>query len=296
MNFKEVICKILDLVPNEEYIKLNEERVILKKEIDGLTETLTKKEENYHITGEKLTLLQADYTRLQDKLQITEETLTKALNKGKLDIISLQDYYEGKRRLNTWEYDGTRLGKTDVKDYLQRSDAAPFKIWAKQYINSMSLKKSMSISNIITKIYNTFAYEQWTYTSDKEQFGKMEYWENPTQVFKTKTSDCESRAMSMYWCFIEVLKELGLEQHEWRLTFVASIVLGEGGHAYLTWLHDDGEYYVIESTYDILGSFTKTWLKTPLRFNNMYTKFYGFATYYKSWSGGNTSMFEPKEI
>jgi hypothetical protein len=88
----------------------------------------------------------------------------------------------------------------------------------------------------------------------------------------------------------EMLRLLKMSEHEWRLTFIASVVAGEGGHAYLTWLYDDGEYYVVESTYYEESSKGKTWLRTPMRFNNMYQFPWGFATKTRSWVGSNEAL------
>ena len=100
----------------------------------------------------------------------------------------------------------------------------------------------------------------------------------------------------MHAVIVELLEMFNMSEYAWRLKFTASHVLGEGGHAYNIWLHDDGEWYVIESTYDLRGSFRRTWLKTPIRNNNMYYNFWGFARPDRSWKGYSITSLETKEV
>lgn len=102
--------------------------------------------------------------------------------------------------------------------------------------------------------------------------------------------NCESKSKAMYWTGIEMLGLMGLDDHAWRLTFWATVVIGEGGHALLSWLGDDGEYYAIESTFDENNSKYKTWLRTPIRYTNLYGTPWGFATKDKSWRGSNSAL------
>ena len=601
----------------------------LNEDLNDLNRAFIELEGDYLVKEEQVINLQAEVNdnlleinRLEDKLQTTEQTLQRLLNNNIVNIESLQSYYEGKRRQQAWRYNGVRLGRADVRIYLQPSDLTPFTNWAKRFVKNHKLKATMKPQDIISKIYEHWIYIPWTYVTDKQQFGSYEYWEDPTKSFLSKRDDCftgdtkiivkdirdnqiknisfddlkkewvyyhalsydlkkkksvfkpitdfiykgvkpvyevkpkrgssfkctnnhrilmsknkslrwtelkdfdiskfytrracavigmpeygetlsdemcnligsyvadgwtqqgknciagdnedrqnklamaltklgytysfskrkvhayinihkhkddemrtifdemgckgtykqfpdwvmsldnesikrilfyygerdgthhdgklaifstvsnklaeqlkllltklgvhhscylqhqdnrtdckrqpcyriniegkgiglennleanaimdykyigeeevyditiadthnfvladnnivvhncEGKAKAMYWTFICVLRELGLESHEWRLTFVASMIVGAGGHAYLTWLADNGEYYAIESTYDERRSYQMTWLKTPIRFNNMYGSFWGFATYYKSWVGGNTDVLD----
>ena len=68
-----------------------------------------------------------------------------------------------------------------------------------------------------------------------------------------------------------MFEALNLEDSYWRLEFCAWVLVSSlGGHALNTWLGEDGEYYAIESTFDLKNSHARTWLKTPIRYNNLY--------------------------
>jgi len=87
-----------------------------------------------------------------------------------------------------------------------------------------------------------------------------------------------------------MLKELGILEHYWRIKIACGRLVGYGGHAFNIWLHDDGEWYVIESTYDLANSYKKTWLKTPIKNNNLYRDFWGFIRKDRSWLSKYSSL------
>jgi len=107
------------------------------------------------------------------------------------------------------------------------------------------------------------------------------------------THNCDDLSVLMHWVLRKVLELSGFEEAKWRVRFVASRTLS-GGHAYNIWLAEDCEWYVMESTMDMEGSLEKTWLETPLRENNFYYDFYGFATPTQTWRGG-LDVVEPYE-
>jgi hypothetical protein len=92
----------------------------------------------------------------------------------------------------------------------------------------------------------------------------------------------------------QALVSLGKEEHAWRIRLTASRTLTEP-HAYNVWLGDSGEWYVIESTLDREGSYERAWRNTPIRHNNFYYDFFGFATVDQTW-GGDMDAFEPHEV
>ena len=215
-----------------------------------------------------------------------------SLNKH-YDINSLRDWYEGRRVQKTWKYNGRRLGIKDVKEYLTPSCFDTFYELADTIIAKKKFSNSSKVYKIIEAVMKHFF--KWTYIRDSDKFGKLEWWEDPVETLHDMTGDCESKAMVMYNTIVCILDTLDLSEHAWRITFVCSMVLGEGGHGYLTYLHDDGCYYTVESTYDAQGSFMKTWLKTPINENNMYYSFWGFATHEKSWKGSNSAFMKFNE-
>lgn len=244
-----------------------------------------------------VTFLQSELQVVTDKYELTKKQLSTLLEDNKLDILSLKDWYAGRRNQTSWIYNGRRLGAQDVSVYLRPDNIIPFTDLAQRLIDDFSLTIKNTPTEVITAMYKYWnKSSSWTYVSDSIQFGQIEWWENASDAIITRKGDCETKAMCMLNTATEMLRLLNMHEHEWRLTFVASVVAGEGGHAYLTWLYNDGEYYVVESTYYEISNFNKTWLKTPMRFNNMYQDPWGFATKTRSWRGTNSALLSFKDF
>ena len=262
-----------------------------KKESNQMSKIIIEDFEN------QLTLCKQAKFNYAKEIEELKEELNKLLTQNKLNILELKDWYENRRNQNTWLYNGNRLGRTDVKNYLIPSDIKPFTKLAKEIIERYSITEKHSPTEIITFMYRYWNLtSSWRYVTDMALYGVIEMWEDPTEAVKRRTGDCETKAKCMLNTATEMLRILKKSNHEWRLTFIASVVAGEGGHAYLTWLYDDGEYYVIESTYYEHSSKQKTWLKTPMRFNNMYQNPWGFATKTRSWTGTNSALMNFREV
>jgi hypothetical protein len=240
---------------------------------------------------EMIKLLIDKATEYQGKYETAKAEIQELINKDKLRINDLKDWYESRRLQSNWAYNGGRLGLSDVKNYLKPRDNDPFVELAKQIIEKYDLNEDMSPTQVVEGIYRYWNLKaSWTYKTDLQLFKKQEWWEDPTDALSLRQGDCESKAHCMYNTVKQAFILLKKEEDFWRLTFVCSMVLGEGGHGYLTWLANDGEYYVVESTYDAVNSHWKTWLKTPIRYNNLYYDFWGFATDQKSWSGTYSAL------
>jgi hypothetical protein len=256
----------------------------LKQEINQVELTLIDAMKNYEAISTELVETELKYEA--SKIQIAE-----LLKKETIDILDLKGWYESRRNQNSWFYNGGRLGLVDVRRYLIPSDIKPFTDLANELISKYKLTEDNSPTDIITAMYRYWNLRgSWTYRTDMQLHGKVEWWEDPTEALKKRIGDCETKAKCMMNTATEMLRLLNKSEHEWRLTFIASMVAGEGGHAYLTWLHDDGEYYVVESTYYEVSNYHKTWLRTPMRFNNMYQDPWGFATKTRSWVGSNEAL------
>lgn len=245
---------------------------------------------------EELATIKDDLLVVKEKYEDAKQEILLAVKKETLPIIELKNWYEKRRSQMTWRYNGGRLGLTDVKNYLETTNKDAFTALSLELISEYKLRKETPINSVITSIYHYWNKRtSWRYRTDQTLHGRMEWWEEPSETLRTRVGDCETKAMCMYWTIDEALRLLGKAEHDWRLTFTASNVVGEGGHAYLTWLHDDGEYYVIESTYDEKNSKEKTWLRTPMRYNNLYGDPWGFANKHRSWKGTNTALMSFRE-
>jgi len=224
-------------------------------------------------------------TTINNKYSLLKEELQKLTSKKILNINKLKNYYEGKRIPEAWVYNGGRLGSKDVKYYLRiaTKDQPVIVKASKTLIKKYHPKTSQEIVASLLKYFSST--RQWTYVYDKEQFGKNDYWQVANKSWETRVGDCDDLAILMNGLYEETCNQLGLQDDVWRLTFTAGTLNTGGGHAYNTYLADDGEYYAVESTFDIKGSYHRTWLKTPIKNNNFYSKFWGFATKKQSWKG-----------
>lgn len=226
-----------------------------------------------------------------------EEELRVLLEDKKLDILSLKDYYEAKfASSRTWAYNYDSKYSKPVENSLLNADEGIMKEAAKQLINdtnvsmSKKLTKKSTPEEVISKVvYYFMRPSNWTYVSDIKEYGVREFWAPAHISWQTRRGDCDSLAILMHNLIFYIFEELGLSEHYWRLKLTAWSTMVEP-HAFNIWLGEDGEWYVIESTLDLIGSFTKTWLKTPIRFNNLYSSPWGFARRDRSWVGRMNSL------
>jgi hypothetical protein len=78
-----------------------------------------------------------------------------------------------------------------------------------------------------------------TYVSDKENVRLNEYWQFPFETIALKISDCEDGAALI----ANIMLKSGIPY--WRLRLNAGLVEG-GAHAYVTYLAEDNEWYVLD--------------------------------------------------
>lgn len=212
------------------------------------------------------------------------------LKKGVLDILSLKSWYEAKYQSRAWLYDFDGQGKKDVKlSLVVTSDGeGVLKSLSKEILVKYESETPTEVVESVLKYFSI--KKNWKYMYDKDLFNKEEFWQLAEISAVTRKGDCDDLAILMHNLVYFMLKELKLDEHYWRLKLVAGTLVGYGGHAYNIWLNNDGEWYVVESTYDLSGSFNKTWLKTPIKNNNLYRSFWGFSRKDKSWVGKLSSL------
>jgi predicted transglutaminase-like cysteine proteinase len=242
-----------------------------------------------------------DYPALQRRLEKTRaekqeankalEQVRDRLNELKeaqnesIDVLEHKEYYMYPEQ-GSWFYDtnrdGRRINTKNVFDPV-RFDALVEE--ARVCIEKGGLTSTNTPSQVTERcIVHVFRNWDWNYRRDKQKFGKIEYWQNPKDSFEDMEGDCDDLAILMNVFVREVLRQVGLEEHVWRVRLRAGPTLVEG-HAYNIWLHNDGEWYAVESTLDLRDSFYKTWLKTPVQNNNLYQGSWGYASPERSWSG-----------
>jgi hypothetical protein len=110
--------------------------------------------------------------------------------------------------------------------------------------------------------------------SDKEQFGKDDYWQPPEQFEKTKKGDCDDFAL---WTWRQFLN-MG-----YNARFVVGR-MGSTGHAWVTF-EKNGKYYVVEPNYRVVGD-TFPSLST-IRFHPRFSV---------AWDGKNVSFYAHRDL
>lgn len=268
--------KILeDWICNYDYYKKIIDQSILEKE--------EQKQELQKIIDEQNT-----------KRKAAEKALKKALTKEEpFNILDTKEwYYERFSRQPKWYYNAYSNGLREVSTIISAGEQKIVKDLANEYITTYKLKKGVTPEEVIETIARHFMKRNnWRYTTDINLYGVPEYWAPAAESIKKGfRGDCDALAILMHNLIYYIFKELGLKQHYWRLKFTAHGTMVEA-HAFNIWLGEDGEWYVLESTLDLAGSFNKTWLKTPMRNNNLYTgNPWGFADRDNSWRGLISSL------
>ena len=237
--------------------------------------------------SQKETALIEQINDLQTNKELLKKEIKTLLSEGKIDVQSLKNYYENKYGKAIWLYEYDNSGtRKDVKGALRILDEEPLKKLSNKIIKRYNLKTRTPPQKIVEKIMRYFILrKEWTYKSDT-----YEFWTPANISCETRTGDCDDLAILMHNMIYYVFEKLGLSDYYWRIKLCASGILNQGGHAFNIWLHEDGEWYVVESTYDLVGSWKKTWLKTPIKNNNLYQNYWGFARKDRSWKGKLSSL------
>jgi len=219
-------------------------------------------------------------------LKVINELLTTPFIPYK-NVLDYKRKYELAHEAKPFKYpfrgDGNSI---DIKRalYLSQEDEQSFKQECIEYF--FEKYKPKNELDVVEMVQKHFRYKK-NFTYKTEQ---IDVWENALVGWRSLVGDCDLLAILMYNIIYYSLQKLSLDNHIWRLELMISTLLGEGGHALNKWLHTDGEWYSIESTYDLKGNYSRNWLRTPIRYNNLYSKFRGFATKNKSWKGSLSSL------
>lgn len=202
-----------------------------------------------------------------------------------INIDNFKNWYITRRGSQLWTYNWDAKGNKSVHLAFRYKDpkTGPTKLIeiSLEIAERYNLKQP-SKTEIIERVKQYFTVRRnWTYVFDHENPlhpGVVDYWQEIDVSIDTKRGDCEDLAILMHMIIRTLFDYYGYEDYKWRLVLTAGQLVGYGGHGYNLYLHDDGHYYVIESTFDLEGSFKRTWLKTPVIYNNLYLNFWGFAS------------------
>jgi hypothetical protein len=255
---------------------------------------ITKLEKKINVLEDNIILRNSEIIKLNKKIAYLHDEIVKKSQEKEIkslvnpvkNILDYKDkYINGHENTGPYKYPFNNDNKDrDIKYSL--------------YLSPEGEKIINSAINIISAKYNTnspveviknvqkyfFIKKNWEYVSDKGDF-----WNRADISWETRKGDCDDLAILMHNICYYWLRQSYLG-HEWRIELFIGDVLKEGGHALNKWLGDDGEWYAVESTFDLKGSYTRNFLKTPIRFNHLYYGFRGFATKDKSWKGSLSSL------
>jgi len=253
--------------------------------------------------NDKYEALQKENEELDSQLEKTKSALQEArasIKQLKKDDAStpnpedLKNFFMYPDEQNDWAYPVRGGARIPVTHAFSVADDSGIVDEAQKVVAKGGLRRKNNPTQIADYFYRYVENNwDWDYTTDRKNFGKIEYWMAPDDALEEMEGDCDDKALAMHMVLRQVLKEAGFGNSVWRIRFAASRTLA-GGHAYNIWLGEDCEWYVMESTMDAEGSRAKTWGNTPLRENNFYYDFYGFATPEQTWRG-DLDVVEPYE-
>jgi len=256
---------------------------VLSDAYDFISESLAEFEVSYGV-------LESEKEEISQKYEFLKTQYKDLLEEGKLDILDLKSWYEAKYESKVWLYNFDGEGRKDAKLALVVTSNGEeiLKDLADELITRY---EPVNPSDVVASVMKYFSQgKNWEYVYDKDQFDLLEFWELAENSAKTRKGDCDDLAILMHNTVYFMFEQLGMSEHYWRLKLAAGRLVGYGGHCYNIWLGDSGEWYVVESTFDLSGSFKRTWLETPIKNNNLYYDFWGFARKDKSWLGLRSSL------
>lgn len=302
---KKSIKKILGIdveiseLKNDINLLKNKNSILAENNIELLSSLQVAENKNEELFGE-IERLQQNIEELNTKKEAAENQLKKLIEDKKVDVNEVKDWYENRFGNSSWfrNYDG--LGNKDVKTVFEYPTNSKNLLYSRadEIINRYNINlKNTTPRLIIERVKQWFTIKShWTYISDMINNNVLDFWQKAHISAMFLKGDCEDLAIYMNTLILIIFEKAGLSEYNWRIKLTASNMISGGGHAYNIWLHDDGEWYCIESTYDLEGSFKRTWLKTPIKNNNMYFNFWGFARPDRSFRGNQLASFEKYEV
>lgn len=258
--------------------------IIKKDKYDKIKTKLLSLEKEMKSLLEDNNILKEELEETEVKLIEANKKIEELSNEGIVDVESLKNVYLSRLGNKTWVYNWDGKGDKPVEDAFRykNSSTGPSKLkdMAVEIKKEYNFKRPNKVK-IIESIKDYFTDKSnWTYVYDEKNrnhLGIKDYWQEIDVSIDSRRGDCEDLAILMHMLIRTLFDMFNYTDSKWRLLLTAGRMVGYGGHAYNVWLHDDGYYYVIESTYDLEGSFKRTWLKTPVAYNNLYRDFWGFA-------------------
>lgn len=148
------------------------------------------------------------------------------------------------RLFGTIEFKGTFKGLKEWLSVLERAKAnsiyrADFKLNAKMTWGELKAKLEKLSPLEQVRAVNTF-WNQWPYRTDREVYGKEDYWAIPDE-FRKNSGDCEDYCIAKYF----TLRELGFRKDQMRVVVVKETIRNIA-HAVLA-VYLDGKTYILDN-------------------------------------------------
>jgi hypothetical protein len=198
-----------------------------------------------------------------EKADFTIKELTK------IPDINDAEYWNNKwKQSSVWYSAPKRMKVIDYVRYRKIPDVEKIALLLIDTIPSLRDDKD----SVALEVMKWIDKQKFQYKSDKG-----EDWFSPEDFFLRAYGDCDDFGIFEYYLIREIFKQLGqwdVVKH--RLKCICgnvnnrgNIPSGAGGHFYLNWLHSDGEWYTVESTYyrpNAIGVYGKI----PQKLNKVY--------------------------
>ncbi len=92
------------------------------------------------------------------------------------------------------------------------------------------------------KLVNDF-FNQVTYSTDDEIWGKTDYWATPVEMLSINAADCEDYSIAKYF----TLREMGVPIEKLRITYVKSLELNQAHMVLAYYERPDAEPLVLDN-------------------------------------------------
>jgi hypothetical protein len=234
----------------------------------------------------KKTLLEWEKIVTEQVITINELD-TKLIELEKKPSVDDATYWNEKWTQSTVFYSAPKRKK--VISYVKYKEIPEIKVLA-EYLIDNGANISHGADGVILKVLKwldaEFKSKRFKYKLDKG-----EQWSEPEELLKRGFGDCDDWGILEYHIIRQIFKTLNVwETVKHRLKCVAgnvnnigSIPSGAGGHFYLIWLSEDGEWYTVESTY-YRNIAIQNFGKKSQKLNPMYGTIWFSFTEYASWS------------
>jgi len=174
-----------------------------------------------------------------------------------------------------------------VTSYVEPRQVKSITLLADAFINTHTFIDADEVPLAVMRWLN----ENFLRKNFKYKLDKGETWELPEVTITDGYGDCDSWGIVEYYLIREILTKLGWwesTQHRLKCQVIHVHELGQnypyaGVHFNLLWLHSDGQFYTVESTFN-LGKAIANFSTLPQKYNPQYGLICWTFNEYGMWS------------